>query len=158
MLAVAIGTALVIDRVGRRPVFIVSYCCAAVPLLVLWAINTPSAITVMLLTAIGATSISAAQLSVWIYTSEVYPTRMRSLGTGAGSASARLASILAPWLVGFLLSTTGNVGNVFLMFAAVGFIGAITVALLGVETSGKLLEKISPDIETPAHDLGRPRA
>lgn len=149
VLIVAIGTALIIDRVGRRPIFIISYTCAALPLLVLWTLNTQSPLVVMLLTALGVTSISAAQLSVWVYTAEVYPTRMRSIGIGAASASARLASILAPLLVGFLLSTTNNVGNVFLMFAAAGFIGAIAVAFFGVETSGRLLEEASPDFVAP---------
>ncbi len=157
VLIVAISTALIIDRVGRRPVFIISYACAALPLFVLWAFNTPSALAVMLLTALGATSISAAQLAVWVYTAEVYPTRMRSIGTGAASASARLASILAPLLVGFLLSTTNNVGNVFLMFAAAGFTGAIVVAFFGVETAGRLLEEISPDFDAPTEVVPHPR-
>lgn len=153
VLVVAVAAALVIDRVGRRPIFILSYICAAVPLLVLWIINTQSPVLVMLLAALGSTSISAAQLTVWVYTSEVYPTRLRSIGTGAASSSARLASILAPWLVGFLLSSTNNVANVFLMFAAAGLVGAVVVALFGVETTGRLLEEISPDFDSPTYEL-----
>jgi MFS transporter, putative metabolite:H+ symporter len=157
VLIVAIAAALVIDRFGRRPIFIISYLCAAVPLLVLWAINTQSAVLVMLLAALGSTSISAAQLTVWVYTSEVYPTSLRSIGTGAASSSARLASILAPWLVGWLLSATNDVGNVFLMFAAAGLVGTLVVIFFGVETSRKLLEEISPDVVAPSHEFKKAR-
>lgn len=146
-LAMAALVALVIDHVGRRPVLFLSYAGAAIALLALWALNTPSPVTVMLLTALGSTSISAAGLSLWIYASEVYPTPMRSLGTGTASAWGRAAAIAAPMMVGFLLSATNNVGNVFLMFAAAGLVGAVVMFLFGVETTGKLLEEISPDID-----------
>jgi MFS transporter, putative metabolite:H+ symporter len=67
-----------------------------------------------------------------------------SLGTGAASAWARAGSMIGPPLVGWLLATTHEVGPIFLVFAMAGFIGALAVLLFGTETSGRVLEEISP--------------
>ncbi|MDB5408095.1 MAG: major facilitator superfamily protein [Rhodospirillales bacterium] len=143
-LFVGIVAALVIDRLGRKPVFILSFVLGGLPLFALWALNQPSAMTVMLLAAIASACVAAAQLSLWTYTPEIYPTRMRALGTGAASSWARAGSMIGPPLVGWLLATTHQVDLIFLVFATAGFIGALVVLIFGTETSGKALEEISP--------------
>jgi putative MFS transporter len=144
VLFMGLVSAFVIDRVGRKTVFALSYLFAGLPLFVLWILGEPSALSVMILAALGVASISAAQLALWTYTPEIYPTRMRSLGTGAGSSWARAASMIAPPLVGMLLSATHEARVIFLFLAAAGFFGALTVLLFGTETSGRVLEEISP--------------
>jgi MFS transporter, putative metabolite:H+ symporter len=143
-LFVGVVAALVIDRVGRKPVFALSFGLGGLPLFALWAMTQPSAMAVMILAAIASACVSAAQLSLWTYTPEIYPTRMRALGTGAASAWARAGSMIGPPLVGWLLATTHEVGPIFLVFAMAGFIGALAVLLFGTETSGRVLEEISP--------------
>jgi MFS transporter, putative metabolite:H+ symporter len=87
--------------------------------------------------------ISLVQLGLWTYTPELYPTTVRSFGSGTASAWARAASILAPNAVGFLLARS-SMSAVFLMFAIMGLIGVIGVLLCRVETRGRLLEEVSP--------------
>jgi hypothetical protein len=52
--------------------------------------------------------------------------------------------MIAPPLVGMLLSATHEARVIFLFLAAAGFFGALTVLLFGTETSGRVLEEISP--------------
>ena len=144
VLAMAIIAAFAIDVIGRRRVFVLSFTAAGLPLFILWLLGQPTAVTVMLLAAVSSTCISAAQLSLWTYTPEIYPTRMRALGTGTASAWARAGSMLGPPLVGWLLAGTHQVSIIFLIFACAGFIGAATVMLFGTETSGRVLEEVSP--------------
>jgi putative MFS transporter len=98
----------------------------------------------MVLAAVATASVSAAQLSLWNYTPEIYPTRMRALGSGVASAWARAGSMIGPPLVGLILVETQGVNAIFLMFAVVGFVGAATVFFFATETTGKTLEEISP--------------
>jgi putative MFS transporter len=144
VLATGVGSALVVDKVGRRPVFLVAFVFGGLPLFSLWLIGkNASAVTVMVMAAIASASVSMVQLGLWTYTPEIYPTRIRSLGTGAASAWARVASMVAPNVVGLLLVRT-DISGMFLMFALVGFLGALTVWFFAVETKRRLLEELSP--------------
>ncbi|PYG53702.1 sugar transport protein [Rhizobium sp. UGM030330-04] len=72
-----------------------------------------------------------------------YPTRMRAIGTGAGSAWLRLGSSAGPMLMGFVMSSMG-IQYVFATFAVILIIGAVVTMLFAVETKGKVLEELSP--------------
>jgi MFS transporter, putative metabolite:H+ symporter len=136
--------AFLVDRIGRRPIFAVAFLFGALPLFILWLIGKEaSASTVMLMAATAASMISMVQLGIWTYTPELYPTSIRSFGTGTASAWARAASIVAPNMVAFIITRT-DISAIFLMFALAGVIGALAVLLCPVETKGKLLEEISP--------------
>jgi putative MFS transporter len=143
-LATGILAAVLIDRVGRKPLFAVSYFLTGLPLLALAVMTEASAVTVMVLAALATASISAAQLSVWAYTPENYPTRIRAFGVSAGSAVARAASMLAPSVVGYLLAVA-SIKAVFLLFGVLAMVGVVAILWLGQETSGRTLEEISPD-------------
>jgi len=78
---------------------------------------------------------------LYLYTPEIYPTRIRAIGTGLATSWLRLASAVAPALVGVLVNAKG-ISSVFLMFAGVSLIGAL-VALRMIETRGRQLEQIS---------------
>jgi putative MFS transporter len=66
---------------------------------------------------------------------------MRAIGTGVATSWLRLASAVAPAVVGSLVSTTGIVA-VFWMFAAVAVLGAVA-ALQMIETRNRQLEDIA---------------
>lgn len=142
----ALSGALLIDRFGRRLCYSVSFIGAAVPLLLLaWnakGVAVPAVETVVLLTSIGLFFISIMLAGIFVYLPEVYPTRMRALGSGVASSWMRIGSIIGPIVVGAILGHAGF-GGVFVFFGAVGVIGALVVILFAIETNGKILEEIA---------------
>ena len=82
---------------------------------------------------------------VYSYTPELYPTRIRAMGSGWAAAIGRIGGILAPTLVGVLLARQGSFGDIFAMFTGVMIGVALVVAVLGPETKGMRLDDISED-------------
>jgi len=84
------------------------------------------------------------------YTPELYPTRVRGTGTGSAAAFGRIGGILAPLVVGRLMTAPGGAAAgaggfaaVFTVFTAVLLAGAAAVAIYGEETRGRTLEQIA---------------
>jgi putative MFS transporter len=95
---------------------------------------------------------------VYAYTSEVFPTAVRTTGVGLASAVGRLGAICAPVLVGILFPLWGFIG-VFGVTTAALLIGALAVLCFGVPTTGKSLESIAADeIENASTDKVLPQA
>lgn len=80
---------------------------------------------------------------VYTYTPEMYPTRMRATGSGWAAAIGRIGGILAPTVVGFMITGSGGFNKVFVMFTFVMFVVALVVLFFGEETKGKSLDEIS---------------
>ncbi|WP_277287799.1 MFS transporter [Veillonella montpellierensis] len=78
---------------------------------------------------------------LYTYTPELYPTRIRGLGSGWAAGIGRIGGIIAPLLVGTLLSYKISVDSIFFMFATVFVIIAIVVILLGIEKKNTSLEE-----------------
>jgi putative MFS transporter len=135
--------ALLIDRVGRRIWFATAFAGAAAALLTLWWIGPSSAERILIFAILTNLCISTLSLALYLYTAELYPTRVRALGTSTGTAWLRLASILGPSVVGSVLAS-GGLGDVFLVFGAVVLVASIVVALFATETKARVLEEISP--------------
>lgn len=79
---------------------------------------------------------------LYAYTPELYPTHARSTGAGFSSAFGRIGAITGPIIVGYVVSTIGQVG-VFSLGAISFAIAALLVLTLGMETKGLTLEEIS---------------
>jgi putative MFS transporter len=80
-------------------------------------------------------------MALFLYTPECYPTRFRAVGTGAATAWLRGASIVAPIIVGAIL-TASSVDKVFLFYAVAVYIASFA-ALFGIETKEQPLEALS---------------
>ena len=140
-----IGTlicALAIDHVGRRPWFALSFVGAAAALAVLASTPTPTAQQVLTYMTIAYFFVSSINIGVYLYTPELYPTRVRALGVGTATAWLRLASIIGPIVVGMMIGS--GLATVFVTFAAVAGIAAVITGLFAVETKGRVLEEASP--------------
>lgn len=134
-----------IDRFGRRPCYVVAFLGAALPLLSLWRLGRdwlPPVETVAAIASVSLFFMSILLASIYVYLPEIYPTRMRALGSGAASAWMRVGSIVGPTIVGAILSQAG-MGVVFLFFGLTGLAGALVVVAFAVETRGKILEEIA---------------
>src|SRR5262249_56485723 len=86
--------------------------------------------------------VSTINIGVYLYTPELYPTRVRALGVGAATAWLRLASMIGPTVVGMMLA--GGLPSVFVTFAIVAAGAApITRAFAG-GTHGRGTEEAPP--------------
>jgi MFS transporter, putative metabolite:H+ symporter len=138
-----IVVALLLDRIGRRSWFAGAMALGGIILVVLAATGTADPILVMVLATAAVICLSTCSVSLYVYTPELYPTRMRALGCGGGATVRNIAGSLGPTLVGVVLAGYG-VSSVFLMLGVVPIVAGVIVALFGIETKGRVLEEISP--------------
>ncbi len=135
--------ALYIDKVGRKRWYAAAFFLATVPLVVLTALGATTATQVVILAPIAYAILQTVAFSLYLYSAELYPTRLRAVGTGFGSAWLRAGSSVGPVLVGFIVAGVG-IRYVFLAFAAIALIGGLVTTRFGIETKGKVLEELSP--------------
>jgi MFS transporter, putative metabolite:H+ symporter len=134
--------ALVIDHVGRRLWFACSFAAAALALAALAMYPTPTAEQVLACMTIAYFFISSVNIGVYLYTPELYPTRVRAVAVGTATAWLRFASIIGPTVVGTMIAS--GLPAVFLTFATVAGLAAAITAMFAVETKGRVLEEASP--------------
>jgi MFS transporter, putative metabolite:H+ symporter len=139
--ALLLVCALVIDRAGRRNWMVTALLASAALLALLGFVAAQSVIAVMILATVSYGAVGSANAVLYLYTPEIYPTRMRAIATGLATSWLRLTSAIGPPIVGLMVGSAG-VGSVFIMFAAVSFAGAI-VARQMIETRGRKLEEIA---------------
>ena len=139
---VLLGCAFVIDRTGRRLWTVASFAAGALMLGMLGFFGAHSVVAVITLVTLSYGIVGSTNAVLYLYTPEIYPTRLRAIGTGAATCWLRLASAVAPLLVGYVVAA-GGIGSVFLMFAGVGVIGAFAAAFM-LETRNQRLEDIAP--------------
>jgi putative MFS transporter len=133
-----------IDRVGRKPILFTAFFVAAVSLIFLGAYQSlVSTEVIMYVAGVSLAFVAISQLTLWVYVPETYPTRMRSVGSGTAAIWARVAGMLTPALIGFLLPNYG-IEAVFYTLGGFALLGVLTVVFLVIETSGRTLEELSP--------------
>jgi putative MFS transporter len=144
--------AFVVERWGRKPtilLFTIIACLGAVLF----------GYTGVLTKALGLANIAFLGLAfgvilsffgigvdpaIKIYGAEQYPTRVRETGVGFIEGIGRFfGGALAPFIMSFILSTGGGIPRAYIFVAIVGLVGAVAVALLGTETKGEIIEKVS---------------
>jgi putative MFS transporter len=139
---ILLGCAFAIDRIGRRRWMTVCFIAGAVLLAALGSFASGSVAAVITLVTLSYGIVGSVNAVLYLYTPEIYPTRMRAIGTGAATCWLRLASAAGPLLVGYLVAQRGTAA-VFLMFAAAGLIGAVAATAM-LETRNRRLEEIAP--------------
>jgi putative MFS transporter len=138
---ILLGCAFSIDRIGRRRWSVAGFAAGAALLAVLGLAGSGSVTEVAVLVSLSYGFVGSINAVLYLYTPEIYPTRMRAIGTGAATCWLRLASAAGPVLVGYLVDTAGP-GAVFLAFAASGAIGAIAATRM-VATDNRRLEELA---------------
>jgi putative MFS transporter len=139
----SIACALLIDKVGRKRWYSVAFLVATAPLMALAWIGTASAIQVLVFATAAYAVLQTIAFSLYLYSAELYPTRLRAVGTGFGSAWLRAGSSIGPILVGTIVADLG-IQYVFAAFAAVALVGGLVTLLFAIETKGRVLEELSP--------------
>jgi putative MFS transporter len=132
-----------IDIVGRKPLFTGGLLCSAIPLIILFFNPGLGTYAVMGFTMLASAFNSILALGLSTYTAELYPTELRTVGTGIGNAWVRLASVVGPYFIGWAIPELG-LSAVFGVFALFGLAGGVTAFLFATETKGRVLEELSP--------------
>jgi putative MFS transporter len=140
--------AATLDRWGRRFWFLAGHTlsvCGAVlgatAFIVLGSTNLP-----VLLLAGGAVMVGANINGnvAFVYTAELFPTRMRAWATMAGNSLRCLSAVVAPIVFGFLIAH-GSVG-IGMAFALSGLLMLtvlLVIARFGIETRQRSLEELA---------------
>ena len=84
-------------------------------------------------------------LACSVYLGEGFPTEIRMRGSGFAHAIGRLAGIISPYAIAFLLQSYGA-PMVFLVNGSILVISAIIIGICGEETRGRSLEEINDKI------------
>ena len=133
--------ALSIDIVGRRAWFATSLLGSAFFLGVLWWSGATTPQQVLLFGSGAYFFATAGAIGLYLYTPELYPTRVRAIGVGAATAWLRAASFAGPMIIGTVSSYGLN--SVFLTFGAIALAAAVCT-FWGAETKERVLEELSP--------------
>ncbi|MGG2183825.1 MFS transporter [Bacillus altitudinis] len=134
--------AFLIDKVGRKRWATIAFIVTGALLTALWISGANSPESVIYLGSAAYGMMGTITVLLYLYTPEIYPTRMRVIGTAFATAWLRLASAIAPIMIGFILEVSG-VSTIFILFASVTIVGAI-LAFKMIETREKVLEDIAP--------------
>ncbi|KAL8167392.1 hypothetical protein V2J09_008891 [Rumex salicifolius] len=143
-----------LDRVGRRPLLLASAGGMVFSLTVLgtcltliddhhdaapmtWAVGLSIA---MVLAFVGSFSIGLGPIA-WVYSTEIFPLRLRAQGASMGVAVNRLMSGVIS-MTFLSLSKAITIGGAFLLFAGVASIGWLFFFLFLPETQGRTLEEM----------------
>lgn len=146
--ATSYGLVYTLDRFGRRPSFQAAFGIMTaggvfgwVSIGLLHHSGWPWLFGAAVVMLLGG---SVLALGVYIYTPELYPTRMRGWGTSFCSTGNRLASYLGPIIVGNILAAGLGLGWVFFIMLVASVIGLIVLSIFTPETRGKVLEELAP--------------
>ena len=135
-------SALFVDKLGRKLWFGMAFLVSAVLMFSLAMLGAKTPESVVVLGSLTFAVLGSNATMLYLYTPEIYPTRMRAAGTGLATSFLRAASAAGPFLVGFVLKG-GGIAAVFYVFAAVTFVGLITT-FGATETRRRQLEEINP--------------
>jgi putative MFS transporter len=139
----AVASAFLFDKVTRRTWFGLTFLFTSLPLFALWLEGATSPAAVMLCASISFLFTSANAGAIYVYSTEIYPTRFRAFGVSVATAWVRIGSAIGPIVVGFMLSDYG-LAAVFLLFAIVAIIGAVISGAGSTDSRERVLEEISP--------------
>ena len=77
------------------------------------------------------------------FSTEVYPTALRGIGSGVVSASTKAGGIVAPTLIGALIAAAAGLTLPVIATAIPMALAGFGMAAFGVETRGRRLEELT---------------
>ena len=143
-----IGLAL-IDRIGRKTLLLVGAVgmavCLAVVASIFWGI-LPKPLLLLILVGYIAFFAPSQGAVIWVYLSEIFPTRVRARGMGIGSSTHWLMNAIIAGI--FPVIAHRSTGAPFLFFAVMMALQFVVVFIFFPETKGVTLEKMDARMES----------
>jgi sugar porter (SP) family MFS transporter len=141
-----IVAAVLVDRVGRRPLLLWGTACMVVSLFILGLISQQGDTSVgyltllLLLCYIIAFALSMGPI-FWLLIAEIFPTRLRAIGASIGTSANWVANLLVCMSFLSLINTLGKTYT-FWLYAVMGIGAFLFCYWLVPETKGRSLEQI----------------
>lgn len=137
----------IVDRFGRKPQFMVMIPLSGAVGFA-WAMIPVDQIVLIMVVGF----ISTAMVYYWtvmdsaVYIPELFPTEVKVRGAGIANAIGRIGVVVSPMWIAYFLDTGGGAVAIFGVSFAMCVATVIVVALMGVETKGKTLEKCTEEV------------
>lgn len=124
----ALGGGWLSDKFNIKYVLVSFYVVGAVALTVMGFTRSTELLFVVVF-IVGASTLGT-QLIAYAYAGDFYPTSIRSTGVGFASGVGRIGAIIAPVLIGWLVSLALPLEQNFMVIALAGLIGALAVTFV----------------------------
>lgn len=129
------------DKFSIKHVLVCFYITGAVALTLMgYTRDTTALFAVVFL--VGASTLGT-QLLAYAYAGDFYPSEIRSTGVGFASGVGRIGAIVAPVLIGWLVSLSLPLQQNFMAISLAGLIGAAAVTLVNQSRAQSTQEKKS---------------
>ncbi|MER5612371.1 MFS transporter [Streptomyces sp. NPDC002215] len=143
-----------IDRWDRRRTQLALGVLTAATLLLFGLVRAPAA--VLVLGCLVSLLFQMAVPFLQVYSAEIFPTRIRALGSGTANALSRICNFAAPLMVAAVFNGLGYTA-VFTFLAALSVVGGCVAAVFGPRTTGVSLEAATaPDKPRTAEEPALP--
>ncbi len=129
----AIGGGLLSDKLNIKHVLVTFYVVGAVSLTAL-AFTKSTELLFLVVFIVGASTLGT-QLLAYAYAGDFYAPSTRATGVGFASGIGRIGAIVAPILIGWLVSLNLPIEQNFMAIAVAGVIGACAVTLVNQSRS-----------------------
>lgn len=134
---------LTIDRIGRKASIGFNFIMAGIFYILIQFCTTTVVLTLFIF---GVRAfISGCFNVIYIYTGEVFPTTIRSIGLGSCSGMARIGCMVTPFIAQVLLSYSVRFG--LGLYGVMCFVCAISAFLLPIETKGRPMQQLHTSAE-----------
>lgn len=131
-----------IKKFGRRLTTSVFFILSAVFVIILYV--TPGIFIIeLILGTLGVSSAAIVACSIYVYTSELYPTVVRNMAIGVCSTFMRIGSMVAP----FITNSVVDIPWLPTMIFGISALVAGLVCLILAETKGTMLPDSFDDIK-----------
>ncbi|MFT3817317.1 MAG: MFS transporter [Rubrivivax sp.] len=145
----AIGGGWLADRFHIKWVLFSMYVLAAISITLLGVPLSTEAL--FLVVGLAGASTIGTQIVTYAYVGQFYPTSIRSTGIGFASGMGRSGAILAPIVIGMLVSMALPLQQNFIAIAVPAVIAALAVALINHRVSAsEQHEAVGVDLSEPA--------
>eukprot|EP01127_Copromyxa_protea_P008765 TRINITY_DN2014_c0_g1_i6.p1 TRINITY_DN2014_c0_g1~~TRINITY_DN2014_c0_g1_i6.p1 ORF type:complete len:273 (+),score=47.89 TRINITY_DN2014_c0_g1_i6:446-1264(+) len=141
-------TLFMVDRLGRKKTMAIQFGVSAFFAFLMW-MCLPRILETIIMTILKALVCGAFQV-LYLYTPEVYPTSIRSVGLGSSVSAGRIGGMVAPYVSVIIMQIVG-IGPwiAFGVYGASGLLICVFIVLLPIETAGR---KLSDTIEQTLYD------